>query len=152
MGHHNGSENGRILILIAPGFEEGATVLCLERLREAGLPVSLIGLSAGLLTGLHGLTVRPDYSLDQLSLTVPRRLIVVSGGRQSAASLLSDPRVHQLLNATLEASGYAAAMSSAETCLAQAGIPVPSYSSRFIAQSNIELDGFIHRLINIALS
>lgn len=150
MGYHAGPENGRILILIAPGFAEGATVVCLERLREAGLPVSLVGLSAGLFTGRHGLTVRPDCSLDQLSLAIPQRLVIVPGGSQSTTSLLSDPRVHQLLSVTLESSGYVVAMSSAESHLAQAGIPVPSQASRYIAQSNIELERFIHRLINIA--
>lgn len=75
-------QNNRVLILLATGFEETAVVFCASQIREAGLPISLIGLSAGVLKGLHGLFIRPDYSLDQLLPETSYAGIIIPGSTQ----------------------------------------------------------------------
>ncbi|MBX3055549.1 MAG: DJ-1/PfpI family protein [Anaerolineae bacterium] len=142
--------NNRIVILLATGFEETAVVYCLDHMREAGLPVSLVGLSAGILKGLHGLAVRPDYSLDQLSAEAGCRGVIMPGGPQCVTALLTDPRVHRLLDATLQQEGFIAAMATAVPLLQQSGVLTSSTSPRFISQENIEINEFTNQLIDFA--
>lgn len=149
MAVHGSSLNNKVLILLAPGFEEKTTIYLLDHIREAGLPVSLVSLTAGLVTGLHGLSVRPDCSLEQLTTRTPHRLIIVPGGRQCTSSLVTDPRVHQLLEVTLKNDGFVAATLTAEPLLMQVGIPAPSDKPRFIPQKDIEVEEFANLLINL---
>lgn len=150
MSTYQYTPGNRVFVLLAPGFEEGPAIYCLDRMREKGLPVSLVSLSAGLVNGLHGVAVRPDYTLDQLLPGTPCRLVIVPGGRQCVASLIADPRVHQLFDATLENEGFLAAMDSAEPLLAQIGISTTIFPSRFVSQQNMGVDEFSTRLIDLA--
>lgn len=149
MSVSSGTLSNRVLILLAPGFEERGTIYLLDHMREEGLPVSLVSLTAGLVTGLHGLTVRPDYSLDQLMTKGPYQLIIVPGGRQCTSSLVTDPRVHQLLDATLKSDGFVAATVTAEPILTQAGVPAASDRPRFIPQKDMEVEEFTSKLVNL---
>lgn len=139
----------RILILLAPGFEEGPIVYCLDRMREAGLPVSLVGPSPRWIRGIHGISVRTDYSLEQLEPQIPHQLIVVSGGRQHIASLLADPRVRDLFQSVQESKGHVAATLSAESPLVQAGIHTLSHDSLFVQHGKMSVDEFANRLIEM---
>lgn len=147
----NQAHKKKILILLASGFEEGSSIYCLDRMREAGLPVSVVGISAGWIKGVHGVTVRTDYSLDQLTPEMPYQLVVVSGGRQCVSSLLADPRVRRLFESTLKNEGFVATMLSAELALVQAGIPALSTDSHFVQQGNMNIDEFTNRLIELVL-
>jgi putative intracellular protease/amidase len=144
------SASNRVVIILAHGFAEGETIWCLDRLREAGLPVSLVSLSAGLLNGQHGLAVRPDYSLDQLPLAAgPPRLVIAPGGRQCITSLLADPRVHQLFDATLNNKGFVAGMGTAEPLLNQIVFSTSPHAAHFVPQGALAIDDFVGRLINL---
>lgn len=148
MAVHNNSPSS-VLILLAPGFEEIVIIYLLTAMREMGLQVSLVGLTAGLVNGLYGLAVRPDYSFEQLKTGMPYQLIIIPGGRQCTSSLVTDPRVHRLLDATLRNSGYVAATSTAEPILTQIGIPELAESSRFIVQRDMEIGDFTDGLLNL---
>lgn len=145
----NQPQKKRTLILLAPGFEEGPIVYCLDRMREAGLPVSLVGVSPGWIKGLHGISVRTDYSLEQLVPEIPCQLVVVSGGRQCVSSLLADPRVRRLFESIRENEGFVAAMLSAEPSLVQAGISTLSTDSHFFQRGDMTIDEFANRLIEL---
>lgn len=146
---YHGSTSDKIFILLAPGFEESTVVFCLEQMREAGLSVSLVSLSTGLVSGLHGLVLRPDYSLDQLPTGFFPRLIIVPGGRQCTSSLIADPRVHKLLETTWSNEGFVATTFMATPLFNQAGIPAYSEKSYFISQENMGISEFANRLINL---
>ncbi len=136
-----------ILILITQGFEEEAVVRCLSQMRQASLPVSLVGLSAGLISSRHGLVMLPDYSLEQLSpVTVPK-MVLIPGGRQCVLALLADPRVHKLLKEILEHGGYVASTSNAQSVLAEAGIPCSDQAANFFPQEGRKMDDYIKQLI-----
>lgn len=149
MAVHSSSANNKVLILLASGFEERVTVYLLDRMRETGLQVSLVSLTSGLATGLRGLVVRPDYSLDQLKAGIPYQLIIIPGERQCTSTLITDPRVHRLLEVTLKNDGFVAATSTAEPLLTQVGIPTPSDRSRFIPQKDMEVEEFTGMLVNL---
>ncbi len=141
----------RIMILLAPGFEEAASVYCLTSLREAGLSVSLVGLTSGLIKGFNGLAVRPDCTLDELPSAFVPHAIIVPGSEQCAALLLVDPRVHQLFSSTIANGGFVAALSAAECVLMRAGIPTPADSAHFIAQNGRKITEFSEALIDLML-
>lgn len=143
------SHNGEVFILLAPGFEEGSAIYCLDRLREAGILVSLVGLSAGLISGAHGVTVRPDRTLGQTSTLTPPYMVLVPDGKKSVTALLADPRVHRLLTATIENNGNIAAMPAAAAMLENGGIglkipPLIPFTG--------SLDEFASQLINSIMS
>lgn len=143
----NGSV-AKVLILVAPGFEERGVVYTLVTLREAGLPVSLVSLSSGLISGLHGLTIRPDYTMEQVVPDMPGRMVIIPDGQQCVSSLLADPRVHRLMDATVHREGYVATMLVAGQLLAQAGIPRDGASPHFIDQKDLSIPDFTNQLLN----
>lgn len=110
------------LVLISSGFEEESTIICVKQLRSLGADAKLVGLTAGLMVGARGLTVRPDIALAGLEPKEEYQLIVVPGCTQSTRSLLADPRVHQLFSTTATGSGLVAVMRSAEEAFVQAGL------------------------------
>lgn len=103
-----------VVVLIATGFDELEVAGCLHPLREAGLRVALVGLTSGIIFGQHGLRVLPDVTLGQFHAAQwPPRLLVIPGGSGHAAALVADPRVHQLLQATLARQGQVAVWATA---------------------------------------
>lgn len=137
----------QILILLAAGFDELETVYSLKRFRESSLPVTLIGLSAGLIKGNNGLIIHPDASFDQIPSKPLSKLIVIPGSKMCTTSLMSDPRVHRLLNAHLEADHYVAVLTEAESILAQVGFNNSSTSPNFLSQQSRDLSEFVTELI-----
>ena len=140
---------GEALFLLAPGFEASTFTYCLDRMREAGIAVSVIGLTTGLVKSSHGLSVRPDYSLAQVDYKKVPRLIIIPDGQKSTPSLLADPRVHILLEKTLEKNGFIAAMATAESQFRRAGIPQPSFFSQFITQGDSTINHYTAKLIDL---
>ncbi len=143
--------NNRIVILLASGFEETAVVYCLEHMREAGLPVSLVGLSAGVLKGLHGLGVRPDYSLDQLLPETIHQGVIVPGGPACVSVLLTDPRVHQLLETTMRNSGFVAVLATAVPLFTQSFSVTAATAPHLVQQGEMKISEFTDYLIDFAL-
>lgn len=74
----------------------------------------------------------------------------VPGGPQCVTALLTDPRVHRLLNATLQQDGFVAAMATAVPLLQQSGLLALSARPRFIPQEDMEINEFTNQLINLA--
>lgn len=147
MVSHQVSSQNQALILIAAGFCEQSVVQCLSQMREAGLAVSLIGLSAGLIRSLHGVVILPDYSLEQLSPVGSPRLVIVPGSKQSVSALLADPRVHKLLHDTLEHGGFVAATTAAQIVLAEASIANSGTEANFLRQEGLEMGEYVKQLI-----
>lgn len=97
-----------ILIIIADGFDELETIIWLSKLRQAGLSVKSVGLTNGLVGGIHGIWLMPDLTfadLDHLLKTTAINLVVLPGGGQSLGRLEADPRVHKLLRQVIAQQG-----------------------------------------------
>jgi 4-methyl-5(b-hydroxyethyl)-thiazole monophosphate biosynthesis len=144
----NGAAHNGVLILLAKGFQEGTTVYCLERLRQAGISVSLVGMSARNIKGYHGVTLRPDLSMEQLPDVSSYRLIILPAGKACVSALFADPRVHQLIEMTLHNRGLVAAMPDAEVMLELSGFVTSRTAPSFIWRSNGELEDFATQLID----
>ncbi|MFZ0547044.1 MAG: DJ-1/PfpI family protein [Candidatus Promineifilaceae bacterium] len=139
-------ENDKIFILLAPGFEEGIVIYCLAHLREAGLPVSLVGLTSGMVRGQHGLMVRPDQTVARAASTKPR-IVLIPGGRQCLAGLSADPRIHELLEATVYNEGRIAAAMKSQELISSNGFAALIDSGYFISQENQTVETFADQLL-----
>ena len=112
---------GKVLVPLAGGFEEIEAVTIIDVLRRAGLTVEVAGLASGPVTGAHGITLRPDCTLDQVDASA-LAMIVLPGGQPGTDNLKSDGRVLSLVR-ELEASGRGvAAICAAPLVLAAAGV------------------------------
>jgi putative intracellular protease/amidase len=131
----------RGLVLIAHGFDEHVAVCCLRLLRDAGIAVALVGLPVGLVTGNRGIAVSPDLSLDEVAPGGAADLVVIPGGRRSAGALLTDPRVHHLVEGAVAGGGTIAVFG---TAVEEAGrlLRVPC-----ICQGNLSVRDFVSQLL-----
>lgn len=146
------ANQNQTFILIAAGFEERFVVDCLCSLRERGLPVWLVGLTANRVNGMSGLTVQPDFSLTQLEMLLPFQTghqFVLPGDQTCAAMLLSDPRVHRLVNETFEAGGYVMTTPPAEQALWQTHLFASQPPAHFLTQNRMETAEYVRQLIHL---
>lgn len=134
------------IIMIAKGFDEEPTITCLNRLREAGLKVLLVGLTTHSVVGAHGVTIHPDYSLEELPIGREPRLMVIPGSNETAARLVTDPRVHRMIEATVRAGGLVAIFRRAESALAQAGLLEMLSKPYCLRQGSLDYASFCHDL------
>jgi 4-methyl-5(b-hydroxyethyl)-thiazole monophosphate biosynthesis len=111
----------QIFILVASGFEETEVSTVTRTLRQAGLPVALVGLTAGPIRGNYGLSLEPDLVLSEVGMETPKA-VVLPGGLQGARQLNADPRVHILLRKVILREGYVMALDAAYMVLRSAGM------------------------------
>lgn len=142
----------RVYILVAPGFEEAAVIYCLTQLRQAGLPVSLVGLMAGQIAGWHGLSICPDLTLDEVDAHEPMKLAVIPGGQQCATALLTDPRVHRLLHTLIAQEGRVGVMDTAIPVITQFGLLPESMDGYYVMQNEEGMDCFLTELVSLMLN
>lgn len=143
------SSGKKVLILLAPGFEESQIIHYTSCMRQSGVPTSLVGLSAQAVSGVHGIAVNPDCSLNDLPVESDYPLVLISGGYQYVSSLLADPRVHQLLDNTRKREGYIAANELAGAILPHTNAKRLLEGCRYVTQNSMNLDEFTHHLISL---
>ncbi len=95
----------RAIVLVADGFDEVQTVACVSGLRDLGAACQLISLTAGLVTGAHGLAVHPDASLEAALTAAPLDLLLFPSGAAHLRALSLDARVWQLAEALVHSQG-----------------------------------------------
>ncbi len=111
----------RVLVCIAPGFEDIEAITPIDVLRRAGCEVVVAGLLAGPITSSRGLTICPDAPLDAI-VHEEFDAIVLPGGMPGAAHLRDDPRVIGLLQRHAERNRITAAICAGPIALHQAGL------------------------------
>lgn len=111
----------RVLVPLAPGFEEIEAVAIIDVLRRAGVHVVVAGLRAGPIQGSHQITLTPDTTLDAAQHE-RFDMLVLPGGMPGAEHLRDDPRVQAAIRATRDHGGYTAAICAAPIALSQAGV------------------------------
>lgn len=144
MSRLNRHNIGTVFVLLGNGFAEQETVACVERMRQTNVPVFLVGITAGLITGKHGLKIKSDYSLEEVKAAPLPKMVIIPNGIE--IYLATDPRVHHLINDTLGNQGIVAAMSTAEPFLYECS---GDYKSQFNLQGRRETAVFIDQLIDL---
>ncbi len=111
----------RVLIPLAPGFEELEAVSLSNILRRAGIEVVMAGLHPGSVCASRGMVIVPDTTLEQV-MHEDFDLVVLPGGLPGADNLRDDPRIIHLLQRTHEEGRLVGAICAAPKVLAQAGL------------------------------
>lgn len=121
--HPNGPEsNGpRLLVPLAPGFEEVEAVAIIDVLRRAEVEVVVAGLEPGLVSGSHGIAIQPDAALGDLDLDSFEAL-VLPGGLPGTDHLEGDSRIVALTQRLAGAGAPTAAICAAPRVLHRAGV------------------------------
>lgn len=111
----------RVLVPIAPGFEEIETATVVDVLRRAENVVVLAGLDGpGAHRGSRGIPFVPDEAFE--AAEGPWDLVVLPGGMGNAERLAGDGAVRALLRARFEAGEPVAAICAAPMALDAAGV------------------------------
>ena len=133
----------RVLIPLAPGFEELEAVSLTNILRRAGIEVVMAGLHPGSVCASRGTVIVPDTSLEQV-MSDDFDLVVLPGGLPGADNLRDDPRIIHLLQRTHAEGRLVGAICAAPKVLAQAGLLTGRRAAHYPgAMSAAELDGVI---------
>ena len=111
----------KVLVPLAPGFEELEAVTIIDLLRRAEIDVTVAGLEEGAITGSRGTRILADTLLAQ-STDSNYDMIVLPGGLPGADNLNSDSRIHALLQQMSDQGRYIAAICAAPKVLATAGL------------------------------
>jgi len=111
----------RVLIPLAPGFEELEAVSLSNILRRAGIEVVMAGLHPGTVCASRGTVIVPDTSLEQV-MHEDFDLVVLPGGLPGADNLRDDPRIIHLLQRNHAEGRLVGAICAAPKVLAQAGL------------------------------
>jgi len=112
----------KVLVVMAPGFEEIETITVVDILRRAGARVTLAATVSGDIQGSRGVRVLPDATLDQLSDEEIFDLIVLPGGQPGTDNLAKNATVRTHLLRMAEDNRLIAAICAAPMVLEQAGL------------------------------
>ncbi len=111
----------KVLVPLAPGFEEIEAVTVIDILRRAGVDVVVAGTQPGPIEASRKTRHVPDCSLDDVHAE-NFDMIVLPGGQPGTNNLRSDPRIHRILE-TLQANNRRiAAICAAPSVLSACGI------------------------------
>jgi len=87
-----------VFVLWGNKFEEATASIFITHLREEGLKVKVVGLSARRLKGAHGLALVPDLTLDQaLPLATRAICVILPYISHGIKRLMNDPRLRIFL-------------------------------------------------------
>jgi 4-methyl-5(b-hydroxyethyl)-thiazole monophosphate biosynthesis len=122
----------RVLIFLAPGFEEIEAVTIIDLLRRGGLDVTVAGLQPDLVTGAHGIALAPDRFYVDIEVD-EYDCLVLPGGQPGTNNLKANHFVLDTVKRYYQQKKWIGAICAAPTVLAQAGIlenkKVTSYPS-----------------------
>ena len=113
----------KVMVMLAPGFEEGETVEILDVLRRGGFHVDSVSIAGEQVSGAHKITIKADKVLGKdLKAYQGYDMIVLPGGWTGVDNMIADQRVHELVRHYDKSGKWVAAMCAAPNVLAKAGV------------------------------
>lgn len=116
----------KIIVILAPGFEEMEAISAIDILRRAQLDVTTVSLLPNqTVLGSHDIPVIADMSLDDVLQKEPHAwcdALILPGGMRGVENMLSDTRLIDLVKALYDAQKVVAAVCAAPLVLDKAGI------------------------------
>ena len=109
----------KVIVPLAPGFEEIETMAVVDILRRAEVEVYLAGTTEPPIVSARGVKVIPDISINDV---VDYDAVVLPGGNPGYVNLAGDERVLKLVKDAYKAGKYVAAICAAPSVLGKAGI------------------------------
>ena len=111
----------KVLVPLAPGFEEIEAITVIDILRRAGVDVVVAGTRHGPIEASRKTKHLPDCTLDEVRAE-DFDLVVLPGGQPGATNLRDDPRVKRILQVLQSRGRPIAAICAAPAVLAAFGI------------------------------
>lgn len=110
----------RVLVPLAPGFEEIEALTPVDILRRAGAEVVVAGTVAGPIAGRSGIRVVPDATMEEAEAG-DFDMVVLPGGAPGTENLRKDERVRRVVEALHRKGAKMAAICAAPTVLSATG-------------------------------
>ncbi|WKZ33499.1 MAG: DJ-1/PfpI family protein [Thermodesulfobacteriota bacterium] len=110
----------RVLVPIAPGFEEIEAVTIIDILRRAGAEVVAAGTVPGPIEGRSGIRILTDALMDDIGADFD--MVVLPGGALGAENLKKDERVRRLISGLMDKGRKVAAICAAPAVLSAIGV------------------------------
>ena len=98
----------RVVVVLAPGFEEIEAVTPIDVLRRAGVEVTIAGVGGTAIEGSHGVTFQCDVELEKIDATPDA--IILPGGLPGSENLGKSQPVQALTRKVQESDGVCAAI------------------------------------------
>jgi protein deglycase len=111
----------KVLVPLAPGFEEIEAITVIDILRRAGINVVVAGTQPGPIEASRRTKHVPDCTLDEVQPD-DFDMIVLPGGQPGATNLRKDPRIRKLIEILQAGNRRIAAICAAPTVLAAYGV------------------------------
>jgi 4-methyl-5(b-hydroxyethyl)-thiazole monophosphate biosynthesis len=147
------SDKKRVLVPLAPGFEEIEATTIIDILRRAGANVIIAGLDSKTVPGSHDIVISADVLLEDIQ-NEEWDMVVLPGGVPGSPNLANDHRVIQILKSSAEKGKYTTAICAAPAVLEKAGLTegknvtaAPSWADQMTSAhytgARVEEDGLI---------
>jgi len=111
----------RVLVPLAPGFEEIEAITVIDILRRAGVEVLVAGTQPGPIEASRKTRHLPDCGMDDVD-TESLDMIVLPGGLPGATNLRKDARVQRVVSMLAAKNRHVAAICAAPSVLAAYGL------------------------------
>lgn len=111
----------RVIVPLAPGFEEIEALAVVDILRRGGVEVTMASTVDGPIEGKNGIRVIADATLDE-ALGGDYDMVVLPGGALGTENLKADDRVRVLVARLFEEGRFIAAICAAPTVLSAMGM------------------------------
>ena len=111
----------KVLVPLAPGFEEIEAITVIDILRRAGLTVVVAGTQAGPIEASRQTKHLPDCTLDDVAAE-EFDLLVLPGGQPGTNNLRADPRLKRIIDTLRARHRPLAAICAAPLVLAAYGV------------------------------
>jgi len=111
----------KVLVPLAPGFEEIEAITVIDILRRAGVDVVVAGTQSGPIEASRRTRHIPDCTLDEVCAG-DFDMIVLPGGQPGATNLRQDPRIRRIIETLQAKERQIAAICAAPTVLSAFGV------------------------------
>ena len=111
----------RVLVPLAPGFEEIEAITIIDILRRAGVDVIVAGTRPGPIEASRETRHLADCLLDEIDAD-SLDMIVLPGGQPGATNLRKDPRIRRIIETLTARNRHVAAICAAPAILASFGM------------------------------
>ena len=115
------NQRKKILVPLAPGFEEIETITIVDILRRSGANVVIAGIQPGMLEGSKGIIIKPDCLLGNVEKE-KFDLIILPGGLSGTNHLKKNSQVLEIIKLMNERKKIIGAICAAPAVLQCAGI------------------------------
>jgi 4-methyl-5(b-hydroxyethyl)-thiazole monophosphate biosynthesis len=111
----------KVLVYLAPGFEEIEAVTMIDLLRRADIDVTVAGLEEGSITGSHGISILSDVNYETIDVDNFDYLLL-PGGQPGTNNLKNNQKVLDSVKKFQNENKLIGAICAAPTVLHEAGI------------------------------